>query len=670
MSGILVDIAKRTFYRATVRDSVWLRCVAHDAGIPDVFGDIKYSSNVRRRVKCKVGESRLEDAAVEHILDTGKYSFSSPLFIKNPYRMSLLSGLLVFNTEVECKTEYTIKGMRESEDFTKCDEIYTKRHRVPILGFYEDAMNTLCVRLIDRDGNELKRRVLKIKMQKVTGKDDNSDKVRLTFSEAPSKAGFIMCSGGYHGGVYAFDKFGNIRFAMPEKPQYYGVHYFSETGRFLFPEMNMRRPGYGNAHTVVMHEMDMMGRTHHTYYHKKGFHHWAAEMGAGGNILALTSSMTDTYMENAITEIDRNTGEPVLEISMNDLFDDTYKTRNDWAHVNAVDYIPEENCIVVSLRNVHTIAKISLDTKKLVWLLTNPEFYKGTAQEDLVLKPVGDIKWFFQQHGAQILHAPGDREKGLLHIMVFDNHTVNRRPVDYYDKDKSSNGMVFEIDEKNRTFKQLKVFNTPLSVTRSNMEYEYGRGRVLVNCANFKPEVDGYKGRVYEIDYKTGKHLNEFSCVTDFFAAHMVDFNLKDMSEPINLSSKPFRGSLTEPSESAERPEGLEEAPKIADTEVGTEVFRFQLFGDILEIKCTDHDLYHAYLYNEEHMYEMDYTDTKQPLSLFKKQSYYHMFPLHSLPLGVYQLAVDFKGTVYNTRYYVNKHDINDDSEINAGQDA
>ena len=43
-----------------------------------------------------------------------------------------------------------------------------------------------------------------------------------------------------------------------------------------------------------------------------------------------------------------------------DLFDDTYKTRNDWAHINSIDYIPAEESVVISMRNVHTIAKINL----------------------------------------------------------------------------------------------------------------------------------------------------------------------------------------------------------------------------------------------------------------------------------------------------------------------
>ena len=195
----------------------------------------------------------------------------------------------------------------------------------------------------------------------------------------------------------------------------------------------MRIPAYGNAHTVITHEMDMLGRVYCTYHQKKGMHHWAIEKEPGGNILGLSSSMHDTYMENAIVEIDRKTGETIYELSMNDLFDDTYKTRNDWAHINSIDYIPEEGTVVISMRNVHTIAKIHLEKREIVWLIAKPKFYKGTNVEDKVLKPVGEHNWFFQQHGIQIVHDETDNDPYTLRLMLFDNHTANRRPVKWFD---------------------------------------------------------------------------------------------------------------------------------------------------------------------------------------------------------------------------------------------
>ena len=65
-------------------------------------------------------------------------------------------------------------------------------------------------------------------------------------------------------------------------------------------------------------------------------------------------------MENEIVEIDRMTGEIVKEINMNHLLVEKYITRNDWAHINSIEYIKEDDSVIISMRNVHTIAKISL----------------------------------------------------------------------------------------------------------------------------------------------------------------------------------------------------------------------------------------------------------------------------------------------------------------------
>lgn len=95
-----------------------------------------------------------------------------------------------------------------------------------------------------------------------------------------------------------------------------------------------------------------------------------------------------------IIEIDPETGNVLRSINVNDLFDKTYVTRSDWAHINAFAYIPEEDCVIVSMRNIHTIAKISLKDNELIWIIANPRFYKKTEQKDKVLKPAGHIDWF------------------------------------------------------------------------------------------------------------------------------------------------------------------------------------------------------------------------------------------------------------------------------------
>lgn len=607
-----------------------------------------YESNLENKVEPPAFLSYCKERMIEKLLNKAEYSFNNILVINNPYKVSPLSALMLFNTEKECKVEYTIKGQKGSPDYTKCDEMLTTRHRVPVLGLYEGSFNVLKVRLIDTKGNEIASKRIKIKTP-VLNKPVH-DCVNITNSKQPFSGDFIFVSGGYQGGVYAFDAKGNIRFALNRIPQYYGVYLF-EDGRFLFPEKNMRIPAYGNAHTVITHEMDMLGRVYRTYHQKKGMHHWAIEKEPGGNILGLSSSMTDTYMENSIVEIDRKTGETIYELNVNDLFDDTYKTRNDWAHINSIDYIPAEESVVISMRNVHTIAKINLPKREIVWLLAKPKFYKDTNVEDKVLKPIGKPEWFFQQHGIQIVHDETDNDPNTLRVMLFDNHTANRRPVKWFDKVEKSNVMFFTIDEVNKTVKQDNCFQTPLSITRSNSEYEPDKKLVKAMCAHFKPPVDGYNAKIYEFDYDTKECINEISCVTDFFTAHTFDFNIADMAKPLPRDEKMMLGTLVAPVKLDKLPEELSNAGAI--TQEVTNALKFRRYGDLIQIYAVDHDLEKIYLYNDNTVYMQDFTNTEQPLKVFKTQSYFVNMPLNDIPAGSYKLGIQYLSKTYTTDYTV-----------------
>lgn len=585
---------------------------------------------------------------IEEILDNQWYTFPKTLLVLNPFQLAPLSAMLIFNTDTPCKVQYTIKGQMGSPDFTQQDETFSTRHRVAIVGLYENCYNPVTISLLDEKNHIIKSKKIRIKTRELPKIIRNC--VELTKSSQPMLGEFKLVSGGYHGGVYAFDAQGNIRFCLTKIPQYYGVYRF-ESGKFLFPELEMRVPAYGNAHTVITHEMDLLGRVSHTYYDEKGFHHWATEKEPDGNILSLSSSVYDTCMENTVVEIDRSTGKRVWELNVNDLFDDTYKTRNDWAHINSVDYIPEENSIIISMRNIHTIAKIDMASKELVWLLSNPKFFEATSVAEKVLQPVGDVKWFFQQHGIKIITNNKKEGEHKLQIMLFDNHTANRRPVPWFDKKKESNVIFYTIDEEKRTVTMDNFFPVPLSITRSNSEYAQDKNIATAMCAHIKPPVDGFCGKIMEFDYTTKECLNEFSFRTDFFSAHTITFPVTDLSTPLPKNRKLFRGNLKESTQLSSIPEELSTAAMIP--KAISRKLSFMLYGDLLQIKATDHDLEKIYVYNENTILVQDFTDTTQPLDLFKEQKYFVSMHLDNLSNGTYKVAVQYLSQSYLTPYTI-----------------
>ncbi|MDE6615025.1 MAG: aryl-sulfate sulfotransferase, partial [Lachnospiraceae bacterium] len=558
------------------------------------------------------------------------------LFIINPFGYSPLTGLLVFNTNEPCKVKYVIKGRRNSGDYTNCDETLTKKHQVPVLGMYDGCINTIIFYLLDANNNEICQHTARIRCSRVGTALRNS--LRVTkFNKNTSH--FLMATGGYSSVNYAFDSNGNIRWylTMPVHP--YGVHMLSN-GHMLVPDKRMRRPNYGNAHSVIAYETDLIGRIHRNIYHPSGFHHWAISKENDGNILMATSSRYDTYMENTIDEIDKNTGEVLRSVNANHLFDSTYVTRYDWAHINAFEYIPEEDAVIASYRNIHTIAKINLKNNEIDWLLANPAFYENTGQAEKVLTPGKDTKWFFQQHGVKILEKINGNGVKKIKIALFDNHTANRRPVDYFDNVKKSNLMVFTIDEINMSAHMDKSIPVPLSITRSNIGFDQKNNYIYAMCANIKDEETDSRAKILGFDYNTNECVTDISCANDFFVANFMDFNLADIKSTTSSEMPLASGNLYQPVAMDSLPDSFDK-DKLLPANMRKRI-SFSLNGNILQITCKDHTVKKVYLYNDSNIFVQDFDDTTQLNKIFKEHVYTISIPLENIDKGTYQIGIEY----------------------------
>ncbi len=605
-------------------------------------------SNIEQRVNSYTVRSYIIDTYIEHILDEGGFTFDNPLLELDPYNAAPLSALMVFNTMKDCLVSYTVKGQQGAADYKRELNLATTRHKVPLIGLYDASLNVIDVTLKDTKGQLLAEKTIEIKTSAVDEVLKNvltrekDEKIRIADDE------FFLITGGFGGTTCAFDNCGNLRFALSKAPHPYGVSPM-HNGHFLYVEKEMRRPNYGNAHSVITYEMDYLGRAYKTFKMAKGTHHWATTEEDSGKLLLDTSSYDDGHLENMISELDPENGKILRNFSMNDFFDDTYVNWHDWAHINSFHYIPGDDDIIVSCRNIHTIARLDLKNKKIKWIFTNPLFYKGTAQEGDVLKSEGEIDWFFQQHGVRIIK--NDKENHKLQLVFFDNHTANRRPVEWFDKGTNSNLMVVEIDEERKTVKQLKRFPAQLSITRSNalVTDDYKTGFAM--CGNLADHVPGKRAKIYEFDYETGEQTNLITCKRDFFCTQIININV-DSCLGFKLPKEPrIYGDLVQ----VEEKERVPRLVRMGEEAESINKLKFRIFDDILQIRCKDHRVKKVVLFNKEHKYMLDFTDTKQESNIFKKQSYYICIPLDRLAPGKYKLGLKFKKDWYKTVYYIEK---------------
>lgn len=647
----LLSKLKRLLYNVNVQYTDWLKNEALKLHEPYLDGR-NYSSNIEHQLKLPADISRRKDTVIENILNKKYYTFDNALFIINPFGCSPLSGLFIFNTEKPCKVKYTIKGKRGSDNYTNCDETWTNRHKVPVLGMYDGGITHITFYLIDKNNNEIQETTIRIKLPRTGPVLRNAISIKK-YEKTPVP--FLMATGGYSGTNYAFDSNGNIRWYLTTPVHPYGVHVLSN-GHLLVPDKRMRRPNYCNAHSVIAYEMDFLGRIYRNIYHQSGFHHWAVSREDNGNLLIATSSRYDTYMENSVDEMDKDTGKIIRTINANNIFDSTYVTRYDWAHINAFEYIPGEDAIIASYRNIHTIAKIDLNTQEIIWLLANPDFYKGTEQEAKVLAPAPGVKWFFQQHGVKILEHINTGNEKKIKITLFDNHTANRRPVNYFDDVKKSNIMVFTINEKEMSVEMNQCITVPLSITRSNVEFDKTTNSIYAMCANIKDEEVDSRAKILGYNYNTGECITDISLNNDFFVAKFLDFNLQSVQNTCNEDYPLYIGELYMPVKEKEIPEDYNEGNYLPD-EIKKKL-NFTLTGNILQISCKDHSLPKIFLYNKDNIYVQYFNDTEQLTKIFKEHIYTISVPLQGIDKGKYQAGIEYIDNdsnicLYNTGYWI-----------------
>ena len=123
----------------------------------------------------------------------------------------------------------------------------------------------------------------------------------------------------------------------------------------------------------------------------------------------------------------------------------------------------EDDTILISPRNLNSGVKLNWTTHEIVWILANPEVFKGTKYEKYVLTPDSDFLWHYRQHTVYQIDTDLDGNPDTVEITMFDNH---RNPeADYYDHEKGSFVTVYAVNEKEKTVSLLKK----LPVVKANV---------------------------------------------------------------------------------------------------------------------------------------------------------------------------------------------------------
>lgn len=367
------------------------------------------------------------------------YTIDEPNIILNPYEISPLTALVMFETSDYVSPTVTIVGKSEKTTYTHTFK-ESKSHYLEILGLYPDYNNEVIISY----GDVTKK--IYIQTDKLPNnfvmpssiyKDEDKLDNELYFY-TPSSIGYTC----------AYDINGDVRWYLTES-FIWEINRLRNGNLLLSTDKLVNNPYY----TTGLYEMNMLGKIYFEYNIDGGYHHDYYEM-PNGNILVLSNNFANGTVEDYIVELDLRDGSIVKKFDLTDILpmnegESENSTTYDWFHNNSVWYDEKSNSVTLSGRHMDAVINISYDTGKLNWIIGDSTNYSSEWQK-YFFKPIGDnFEWQWSQHSAKI--TPDG------YVFIFDNgNNKSKIKENYVDASNSySRGVMYKIDTKNMTIEQI-----------------------------------------------------------------------------------------------------------------------------------------------------------------------------------------------------------------------
>ena len=416
--------------------------------------------------------------------NTEGYTIENPSIILNPYDISPLTALILFETDEEESVKVTIKGKDALTTYTHTFEA-TKKHYLPIYGLYADKENEVVVEY----GSVSK--TFKIKTDKLP--DDmilptsvTKDASKLTndlYFYTPSSKGYTA----------AYDTNGEVRWYLTINA-IWEVNRLQNGHLLLSTERLVNSPYYMTG----LYEMDMLGKIYKEYSLEGGYHHDYFEMENGNLIVASDNFSNGKTVEDYVVEIDRETGKVVKTWDISSILNhEDGKSENwseyDWFHNNAVWYDKNTNSITLSGRHQDAVINISYEDGSLNWILGDKTNWSEDYQKYFFTPKGKNFEWQWSQHAAMITPEG--------YVFLFDNgNNKSKIEEEYVDASKSySRGVMYKIDTEAMTIEQV---------------FEYGKERGSSFYSPYISDVDYLAKNHYIVHsggivYVDGKNSNQ-----------------------------------------------------------------------------------------------------------------------------------------------------------------
>ena len=422
---------------------------------------------------------------IENEIDTKGYTLENPNVILNPYEISPLTALIIFDTEEEVSAKVTIKGKDDLTTYTHTFE-KSKQHYLPIYGLYPGYKNEIIIECNGRT-ETVYIQTENLPSDFILPTDVIAEKEKLTndlYFFTPSSSGYTC----------AYDVNGDVRWYLTTNALW-EINRLKNGHLLISTERLINSPYYMTG----LYEMDLLGRIYNEYSLEGGYHHDYFELENGNLLIASDDFYNEKgTVEDYIVELDRNTGNIVKTFDLKNILNmEDGQSENwssyDWFHNNSVWYDKETNSITLSGRHQDAVINIDYNTGKLNWIIGDPTNWSKEYQK-YFFQPVGEnFEWQWSQHAAMITPEG--------YVFILDNGNNKSKIKEEYVSAENSytRGVMYKIDTTNMTIEQV---------------WEYGKERGSSFYSPYISDVDYLAKNHYIVHsggivYVNGKNSNQ-----------------------------------------------------------------------------------------------------------------------------------------------------------------
>jgi len=423
--------------------------------------EIKLESDWEAHYTTGINQELIDDHSnrYEEILEdfhNSDYTFENPLIIQDPYDRAPLTALVLFETDNPLEITVTVEGQTEETTISHTYTGFETKHEIPVLGLYPDFENNVTLTGRTETGEIIEEEFVMITD---TLPDNMLDFTLVTSHPEMMQEGltFLSPSNSNPSGI---DSNGDVRWYSSARSS----NNFKriENGHLL---MATQEEGAEDFNHIT--ETDMLGRVYQSIFidldnivYSSPLHHDIIIL-PNDNYLALTHDGSEEYIEDEVVELDRETGEVVHRINLKDVFPremyEEYEGHQDeygdWAHVNALWKLQDEEAILLSVRQHDMIIKLTYPEGEIDWVFSYPEDREDGLEEYLLESVDEKLKYPAGQHA--VLEMPDqDGNEDTLDIMLFDNNRIFK----YGDEDldtEYSRGVHYRINQEENTVEEI-----------------------------------------------------------------------------------------------------------------------------------------------------------------------------------------------------------------------